>query len=178
MPVRRKVVPRLRVWDRRLFRWFNQSIRHAVLDRLFGVLTHLGGATFTVTLTLSLALLAPNSWKSLGWKSFVSLAASHVVAAVIKRKVERVRPYLALRGVVTGTKPLKDPSFPSGHTTAAFSVAVTLATASVWLSLLVIPLAVVVAMSRMYLGMHYPSDVLAGCAIGTAVSVLAVGLIG
>lgn len=167
----------LREWDSRLFRWCNRTIRHAVLDRLFGWLTHLGGALFTISFVLAFVLLAPEPWKIVGWKSLVSLTVSHIVAAVIKRKVDRIRPYMAMKEVITGPNPLKDPSFPSGHTTAAFSVFLPFAFASVWLSLVVIPLAAVVGMSRMYLGLHYPSDCIAGCFIGTCVSIVAVSVI-
>ncbi|TMV45462.1 phosphatase PAP2 family protein [Paenibacillus mesophilus] len=170
-------IPRLREWDNRVFRWCNGKIRHSALDRLFGWFTHLGGASFTISFVLVFVLFAPEPWRDVGWKSLVSLAVSHVLAAIIKRKVDRRRPYMALHGVVTGPKPLKDPSFPSGHTTAAFSVFIPFALASAWLSLLVIPLAATVGMSRMYLGLHYPSDCFAGCFIGTSVSVLAVSLI-
>ncbi|GAA3402429.1 phosphatase PAP2 family protein [Paenibacillus hodogayensis] len=173
----RRWLPRLRDWDSRLFRWCNRSIRHVWLDRLFGSLTHLGGAIFTISFVLVLVLLAPEPWKDIGWKSLVSLAVSHAVAALIKRKVDRIRPYMAMGEVITGPNPLKDPSFPSGHTTAAFSVFVPFALASAWLSLLVLPLAAIVGVSRMYLGLHYPSDILAGCFIGTFVSLVAATVI-
>ncbi|WP_342773045.1 phosphatase PAP2 family protein [Paenibacillus flagellatus] len=174
----RRWIPRLREWDRKLFRWCHFRIRHTALDRLFGWLTHLGGATFTIAFTLSVALLAPEPWRTVGRISLLSLAASHIVAAIVKRKVDRLRPYMAIGGVVTGPNPLKDPSFPSGHTTAAFSVVVPFALASGWLSLLVVPLAAAVGLSRMYLGLHYPSDCMAGCLIGSAVSAAAMSLIG
>ncbi|MEF3304744.1 phosphatase PAP2 family protein [Paenibacillus sp. GYB003] len=173
----RRIYPHLREWDSRLFRWCNRTIRHSALDRLFGWFTHLGGALFTISFVLAFVLFASEPWRSVGWKSLVSLTISHLVAVIIKRKVDRVRPYMAMREVITGPKPLKDPSFPSGHTTAAFSVFVPFALASAWLSLLVIPLAATVGMSRMYLGLHYPSDCIAGCFIGTFVSILAVSVI-
>lgn len=173
----KRILPRLREWDSRLLRWCNLKIRHVALDRFFGWLTHLGGAIFTISFVLALVCFAPEPWRNVGWSSLVSLAVSHVVAVVIKRKVDRIRPYMAMRDVITGPKPLKDPSFPSGHTTAAFSVFIPFAFASAWLSLLVIPLAAMVGMSRMYLGLHYPSDCIAGCFIGTCVSIMAVSFI-
>ncbi|RKN64915.1 phosphatase PAP2 family protein [Paenibacillus ginsengarvi] len=144
---------------------------------MFGWLTHLGGALFTISFVLATVLFASEPWRSVGWKSLVSLAVSHAAVAIIKRKVDRTRPYMALSEVITGPKPLKDPSFPSGHTTAVFSIFVPFALASVWLSLLVIPMAATVGMSRMYLGLHYPSDCLAGCLIGTGVSIVAAAVL-
>jgi undecaprenyl-diphosphatase len=173
----RRWFPHLREWDGRLFRWCNRTIRHTILDRLFGSFTHLGGAWFSISFVLLFVLFAPEPWRTVGWKSLVSLAVSHMVAALIKRKVDRTRPYLAIPEVITVPKPLKDPSFPSGHTTAVFSVFVPFAFASAWLSLLVIPLAVTVGVSRMYLGLHYPSDCIAGCFIGTCVAILTISIL-
>lgn len=173
----KRLYPQLREWDGRVLLWCNKALRHTVLDRFFGWLTHLGGALFTISFVLAMVLFASEPWKSIGWNCLISLSASHIIAAVIKRIVDRKRPYMAMDGVITGPKPLKDPSFPSGHTTAAFSVFVPIAFASAWLSLLVIPLAAVVGMSRMYLGLHYPSDCIAGGMIGTCVSILAVSVI-
>ncbi|WDC85721.1 phosphatase PAP2 family protein [Caloramator sp. mosi_1] len=67
---------------------------------------------------------------------------------------------------------LKDYSFPSGHTTAAFSIFTTLAFFFPYLSVLFISLALLVGLSRIYLGVHYPTDVAAGILIGSLFSYL------
>ncbi|WP_051236585.1 phosphatase PAP2 family protein [Paenibacillus pinihumi] len=74
-------------------------------------------------------------------------------------------------------KPLKDHSFPSGHTTAIFSIIIPFVFISGLLALLLVPLALLVALTRVYQGLHYPSDCIAGCLLGTFGGLLAVVVI-
>ncbi len=78
--------------------------------------------------------------------------------------------------MVDGTKypinPLKDHSFPSGHTTAIFSVVVPLLLYMPVLTIILAPIALSVGISRIYLGLHYPSDVLAGLCLGTLTGII------
>lgn len=158
---------RLHARDKRLFLWCNRTIRHPFLDRCFGLLTHMGGATFTIFCTLSIALLAEVPWRTAGWESFAALSVSHLIAAVAKKKFQRMRPYMALPDAKVGKNPLKDHSFPSGHTTAIFSVITPFLFLSGWFSTVLLLLAFIVGFSRIYLGLHYPSDCIAGSLIGT-----------
>lgn len=82
----------------------------------------------------------------------------------------RLRPYLALPDTNTFRNPLKDHSFPSGHTTAIFASTVPYMIAYPVLTAVLLPLACTVGFSRIYLGLHYPSDVLAGAVIGSGVA--------
>lgn len=162
--------------EKRFFIWFNQTISHFVLDRFFGLLTHIGGATFTIIASLSVALFAPGIWRIVGWQSFIALSVSFVITTVIKRKIQRIRPYLVLPEAKVGRNPLQDYSFPSGHTTAIFSVITPFLFVSGWFSLFLILLAIIVGLSRIYLGLHYPSDCIAGSMIGTITALFTVML--
>lgn len=153
-------------YDKRLFFWCNHSLSHSLLDRIFRWLTHLGGATFTVACTLTLALLAPGKWSAAGWQSFAALSISHMIAVVIKRRYQRKRPYEALPETKLGCRPLRDHSFPSGHTTAIFATVTPIIFITGWVSLLILLLALMVGVSRIYLGLHYPSDCFIGGLLG------------
>ena len=160
--------------ENRLFCWVNQRIQHKMLDYLFNTITHLGGATITILAALSVSFFGQEGWRMAGFHCCVALALSHIPVAIIKRVYPRLRPYLVLPDTNTCKKPLTDHSFPSGHTTAIFSVAVPLVYAAPWLGTILIPLAFFVSLSRIYLGLHYPSDCLAGFLIAmTAVLVTA-----
>lgn len=102
-----------------------------------------------------------------GLTSFASLAISMGTTYTLKKIINRDRPYITY----TAIQPYyleDDPAFPSGHTTAAFTTATSLSlTFKKWY--VVVPAytwAGAVAYSRLHLGVHYPSDVLAGAAIG------------
>lgn len=173
-----RVAAWLLLHERRLFCFFNQKIHHRTLDYLFGAVTHLGGAALSIMLALCCAVFAEGSLRQAGIQSCVALAASHVPVAVMKKKFPRLRPYLVVPDAHTCKNPLTDPSFPSGHTTAIFSIAVPLALIHPLLAAVMIPLACLVALSRIYLGLHYPSDCLAGCVIGAMTGLSAVAFFG
>lgn len=157
----------LRRWDHRIFKWCNHSLSHKMLDRLFGVLTHLGGATFTIVSALLIAWLTYNVWDMTAYQSLLALSISHIMVVIVKKLVRRNRPFRALQEVKVGNFPLKDFSFPSGHTTAIFAVITPLLfLVSPLPTILLIILGVLVGMSRIYWGYHYPTDCLAGCIIG------------
>lgn len=102
-----------------------------------------------------------------GFTSLASLAISMGTTYSLKKIINRDRPYISYPSI----QPYyleDDPAFPSGHTTAAFTTATSLSlTLKKWY--VVVPAytwAGAVAYSRLHLGVHYPSDVLAGAAIG------------
>lgn len=158
--------------DRRLFYWINHKWNHNILGWFLAKITHLGGATFSIIFSLSIYMWAPDPWKTTGLQSMIALTASHIPVAIFKRKLHRLRPYLVLPKANVVPKPLKDHSFPSGHTTAIFSVTVPFMIASPLLSIALLPLAVMIGLSRIYLGLHYPSDVIAGGLVGTTAAAI------
>ncbi|GGA38002.1 phosphatase PAP2 family protein [Paenibacillus physcomitrellae] len=153
--------------DRKLFIKINTGLHRKFLNFLLYYVTHLGGATFTISACLISWYFLPRVWGTTALMSLTTLAASHIPVAIAKKTYPRLRPYLALPDTRTFRNPLKDHSFPSGHTTAIFSVTVPFMIIFPLLILPLLPIALLVALSRIYLGLHYPSDVLAGGVIGT-----------
>lgn len=145
-----------------LNRWGARSLVHG----FFATISRLGDGAFWYALMASLALAGGMR----GAMAAVHLAITGLVALslyrVLKRHIRRPRPCEGNRGVVALVAPLDRFSFPSGHTLHA--VAFT-AVACAWfpsLAVLLVPFALLVALSRVVLGLHYPSDVLAAVAIG------------
>ena len=103
-----------------------------------------------------------------GFATFASLAVSMGTTYTLKKIINRDRPYIKYPSLIRPVYIEDDPAFPSGHTTAAFSTATSLSLVyKKWY--VVVPAYVwagAVAYSRLHLGVHYPSDVLAGTAIG------------
>lgn len=151
----------------RLFRFMNRRLQSHALDVLMPAVTLLGSAGFCIALCLALALLGKGAVAIAGVRALVALTASHLVSHFVKAKIARLRPFLVWSEVRTVGRLWRDYSFPSGHTTAAVSVALSLAGSFTPWAPLLIPLAVLVGMSRVYLGVHYPSDVAAGMVVGS-----------
>jgi undecaprenyl-diphosphatase len=167
-----KVTERLRGGDLFTFYWINHALRSSFYDWLMPKITHLGGVTSSVLCSLFLLFQRTPFWHQTGVHLAWSLIISHLIANIIKRFVRRRRPYQALDGVVPGTKPLEDASFPSGHSTAIFCMATVLVLAIPSSFFLFYSLASIVAFSRVYLGMHYPSDIMIGASLGTLTALL------
>ncbi|CAM2988543.1 phosphatase PAP2 family protein [Paenibacillus sediminis] len=156
--------------EHQIFVWINGRLHNRFLNFWLYYVTYLGGATFTIAASLLIWLFAPAPWKQIGLQALVALSVSHIPVVIAKKLYPRLRPYLAFPGTNTFRNPLKDHSFPSGHTTAIFSVTVPFMGLDPILTAILIFIAFNVAISRIYLGLHYPSDVLAGATIGSLVA--------
>ncbi|MDQ0340300.1 undecaprenyl-diphosphatase [Caldalkalibacillus uzonensis] len=173
---------RMKMWladqDVKWFGFVNQRLHCQLLDILLPRITHLGGATATLTGLGLTMILCSDPIRLWAVQALIALIISHVAVQVIKKIVPRQRPYLILPGTRLCPHPLKDYSFPSGHFTASFSIASVFALHSIVLAFLVVPLAVAIAFSRMYLGLHYPTDCLAGAVLGTVTACCVVWISG
>ncbi|MGW7457703.1 phosphatase PAP2 family protein [Streptomyces sp. NPDC054797] len=115
---------------------------------------------------VALAVLAPSA-----------TAAAYATSEVVKNTVDEERPCRALAGTAASLVPCPasgDWSFPSNHAVIAGAAAVALAMAVPRLALLTVPLALLMAFSRVFVGVHYPHDVAWGLLLGGAVAALLV----
>lgn len=153
-------------WDISIFKYINNRLKCSFLDIVMPRLTHLGGVRFSIAGCLFILCFFRRS--ALGLETLFAMIGSHLIVQVVKRFCSRRRPYLSISGTkIWEALVLKDYSFPSGHTTASFSLAATLAINFPVIAPLIMGLAFLVGISRIYLGLHYPSDILIGAALGT-----------
>lgn len=155
-----------------LFRSVNRHFDRKYVNFFFRTITHVGGATFTICSLLLLIIFSNHSLKHTAIAAGLSLALSHIPVAIAKKLYPRRRPYLALAEIKVATNPLKDHSFPSGHTTAIFSSTIPFVLFLPALAILLVPLALCVGISRIYLGLHYPSDVAVGMILGSSTGIV------
>jgi undecaprenyl-diphosphatase len=152
-----------------------RRLESAGTTRLMRTLTHLGDTPTWVAVGLTLVAAGGPGRRYgalLGTGAFLAVALSQL----LKRICCRARPSCGLGGFAALVENPDAFSFPSGHTAAAFGIAVALAGEGDWLGGLVLALAGGIAVSRVYLGAHYPLDVAAGAVVGIA-SGLAVRLL-
>ena len=96
-------------------------------------------------------------------------AAALAVYRVLKRRSRRLRPFANDPRIFALARPLDEFSFPSGHTLHAVAFSAVALAYYPWLAWALVPLCAMIAGSRVVLGLHYPSDVLAGFGIGLAI---------
>jgi undecaprenyl-diphosphatase len=114
-----------------------------------------------VVLAVAIALFSP-ALVEIADRAALALLVTSAIVVVVKRAVRRRRPSLEIQMSV----PPDRFSFPSGHTAAAFSVAIATSGVSPTLLPPLLLVAIVVGYGRLYLGVHYPLDVGAGAAVG------------
>lgn len=146
--------------------FIQEFFRNPFMDSLMPAVTSLGDAGF-LWILLGLALLCSRKYRRTGAAVLLSLAADLVICnLLLKNMVARVRPCDLNPAVQLLIARPSDFSFPSGHTAAAFTSVFSLYRENNWLWKPVLVLAAVIAFSRMYLYVHFPTDILGGVAVG------------
>jgi undecaprenyl-diphosphatase len=158
--------------DTVLLELINTTMNHPVLDIIM-----IGASTagFGLMLGSGVALcFYPGQYRKTGLVALISTGGSLGVVLLLQYLILRDRPEM-VRHLLP---PPNFPSYPSGHATVAFNIAVILGlTMKDWRGRLgIVGGAVLVAYSRVYLGHHYPSDVIAGAVLGASIGAAAYGL--
>ena len=169
-PLEHLTITRLQRADERLCLALNAASRHMSVLHLFRVVSRLGNGVFWYALMFVLLVRDAEQALFPVLHMVVVGAAGTAIYSALKRRTARARPFAVVPAVALGAAPLDAFSFPSGHTLHA--VAFTLVAASYYPALAG-PLAaftLLVAASRVVLGLHYPSDVLAGAALGACIA--------
>ena len=155
----------------------NRLCEYRVCRSFFATISRLGDGVFWYTLML----LLPFLYGFEAWKVSVAMATASLIGLLIykliKSQTERLRPYAVNEHINLGTAPLDKYSFPSGHTLHAVSFTIIAVFHFPELGWILIPFSALVALSRVLLGLHYPTDVAAGAVIGSLLGSIAVSLI-
>lgn len=159
--------------DGNILLWIQEHLRGDVLTPVMQFLTHLGDTAF-IWIGMAAVFFLYRRTRGTGIQVLGALLLSLVVNnMILKNLVARVRPYEAVEGLIRIIEKQPDWSFPSGHASSSFAAATV-----IWLNHRktgwpALVLAGLIAFSRMYVGVHYPTDVLAGAAVGVLMGWLA-----
>jgi undecaprenyl-diphosphatase len=160
--------------DLNILLYMQSHFRNATFDYIFPLITDIGelGLCWIV---ICIGLLFSKKYRRVGFLTLVALAFGGIIGdIIIKHIVQRPRPFMAWPDISLLIKAPPTYSFPSGHALSSFAAATVL---SFYLKYWRIPLfllAFLIAFSRLYLFVHYPSDVLAGALLGIAIGCLVI----
>lgn len=155
--------------------WIQENLRCEFLDALMPAVSRLSDHG-EIWILLALVLLVSKRYRHVGVSVALALILDLICCnLILKPLIGRVRPFAVNPGAELLIAPPLDASFPSGHTAASFAAATALWTASksLWMGLPAMALAILTAFSRLYLYVHWPSDVLGGAVLGTALGTFA-----
>ena len=162
-----------------IFYLINNGMANPVFDMVMPHLTDLGGFLTLLGLCILAVLISRHFKKEkyleIAKMCLYALLISGAIAACLKLAYQSPRPFTVLEHVRQLTLPTEPNSFPSGHTSSTMSVVTVL----VWclrenkmIVALLMVFAVLIAFSRVYIGVHYPFDVLTGAAVGVVSGVV------
>jgi len=160
--------------DVHILLWIQEYLRSDAVSWFWKAVTFLGnGGWFWIVLAVGLLLCSRT--RKIGGTALLSMVIGALITNVIlKNRIARPRPFDAFPEITPLVARPTDFSFPSGHTTASFACALVLyRMLPKKYGIPAVCLAFLIAFSRLYVGVHYPTDVLAGCLIGIVSSVIA-----
>ena len=157
-------------FERRLCIFANAAARRRALRSMFKTVSRLGDGVFWYVLMAPMPLLRGAQGVVIAAQMLVTGAVGLLVYKLLKKKLVRERPFIGLIGIECVMPPLDRYSFPSGHTLHAVLFTVLAVNHVPELAIVLVPFATLIAMSRVVLGLHYPSDVLVGAALGAGLA--------
>lgn len=168
---------KVQIWDTNWCLRLNHFSADKQVALFFKVISRLGDGWFWYALIAALAVYGGQLAYVFLMKTLLVSGLGVVLYKYLKQHTLRPRPYQVHQAIVLGERPLDHFSFPSGHTLHA--VLFTIMLGSQWPVLLTIlvPFMLLVGLSRMILGLHYPTDVLIGAALGASLAISALILL-
>ena len=161
-------------FDTQLFYFLNLKLQNQIFDFLMPILTHLYYWKIPLVLAwLGLMIFGKKRSRVVGILLVIVIAiGDQVCNQTIKPWIGRIRPCNILDGVHLLVNCTQSPSFPSSHATNMFSSCILLSYFYKKISLFFLIVALLVSYSRIYVGVHYPFDVLGGITLGFLVFLL------
>ena len=160
-------------WDGQFLIWLQENVRSDVLTPIMKLITHLGDKGIFWIL-IAIVMLFFKKTRPLGIMAGIALVVAVLINnVIIKPNVGRIRPYEVVDGLKLLIERQHDPSFPSGHSGASFAAAVVfLVKGPKKIGIPAIIMAALIAFSRLYVGVHYPTDVICGIITGTCCAII------
>jgi len=157
------------LFELRILYFIQDNLKNELFDYFFVALSKLGNAGF-IWILISLYFISKKENRTLGIMMIVALIGNYIISnLLLKNFIARPRPYMNSSIELLINKSNKY-SFPSGHTSSSFAVAMMIYYFKKDIGKWAFVLASLTAFSRLYLFMHYPTDIIGGIAIGILIA--------
>lgn len=170
-------IDRAMQWELKFCFRLNHAFDQYLTQRFFALISRLGDGVLWYVLVLILPFIYGVSAIRVSIRMAAVALIGLLLYKSIKSLTSRERPYRKHHDIKLGTRPLDQYSFPSGHTLHAVGFTTTAVSAYPELAWVLLPFTTLVAMSRVVLGLHYPTDVIAGASIGATLAWLGITFI-
>lgn len=150
--------------------YLNHFSHQATVALFFKIISRLGDGPFWYLMLLIVWISQGLNYAFQIVYLIVGCSVGTLIYKILKHKTTRPRPYQVHQVIHLGERPLDHFSFPSGHTLHAVMATTVLGYIEPILLVVMLPFTLLVALSRMVLGLHYPSDVMVGALIGASIA--------
>lgn len=152
--------------DLGLLKFIHDSTQNYIFDKIMPLITSLGNGGF-IWITIALILIFNKRYRDVGIMIIASMIVTSIIGeGILKNLIQRPRPFINISTVHLLISKPTSYSFPSGHTAASFAAVGIIFSTLKKFRIYAIILALLIAFSRMYLFVHYPSDILGGILLG------------
>ena len=162
-------------FDNSVLQFIQSHLRSGLMDNFFVFITKLGDGGF-IWLVLAIVLLFFKKTRKCGILVIITVAIGFITGdRILKNIISRDRPFISHPLFPVSELLIKPPSgysFPSGHTASSFGAATAILLYNKKFGIIALFMAVLIAFSRMYLYVHFPSDILGGIILGVGVCLL------
>ena len=157
--------------------FIQHNLRNDFLDIIMPIITYFGSGGI-IWILAAFIFISIKKYRLIGISMIIALILSVLIGNVIlKPLIARIRPFEVNTAIELLIGPPSDYSFPSGHTLSSFAVATTIFCINKRFGIIAVIMACLIAFSRLYLYVHYPSDVFGGLIIGVSIGLLTYSII-
>lgn len=166
-----------KILDNKGLKYISERCRNKTFDRIMPIITMMGNLG-VIWLIISSLMLLKVEYRIIGVGVILALILTTIIGeGIIKHIVKRNRPFKNNDEKLLINKPITY-SFPSGHTASSFAALAVFLQMNGKLGLVVSPIATLIAFSRVYLKVHYPTDVIFGMILGFTCGISVVSFLG
>ena len=167
----------LKIIDNKGLKYISEKCKNRTFDRIMPIITMMGNLG-VIWLIISILMLLKVEDRIIGISVILALILTTIIGeGIIKHIVKRNRPFQNYEDELLINKPITY-SFPSGHTASSFAALAVFFQMNGKLGLIMSPIATLIAFSRIYLKVHYPTDVIFGIFLGITCGVSVVSFLG